>query len=186
MLWKLPDGQAAGAEQPRWRSTTSDLREKARKIEETLATFGVVARVREINSGPTVTQFALEPGEGVRVARIAALHNDLALALAAPSLRIEAPVPGMSRVGIEVPNTTPGMVGLRNILETDMFRAGKGKLKHPDWPRHPRPAGHHRPGQAAPPAHRRGHRLRQVGGDQLADRLLPDAAHARRTALPDD
>jgi S-DNA-T family DNA segregation ATPase FtsK/SpoIIIE len=78
-----------------------------------------------------VTQFALEPGEGVPVASNAALNNDLALALPAPSLPIEAPVPGMSRVGIEVPNTTPGMVGLRNILEADVFRAGKGKLKIP-------------------------------------------------------
>jgi S-DNA-T family DNA segregation ATPase FtsK/SpoIIIE len=130
MLWKLPAvdllERITDVE-----INDRDLREKAKKIEETLATFGVAARVREINSGPTVTQFALEPGEGVRVARIAALHNDLALALAAPSLRIEAPVPGMSRVGIEVPNTTPGMVGLRNILEADVFRAGKGKLKIP-------------------------------------------------------
>jgi S-DNA-T family DNA segregation ATPase FtsK/SpoIIIE len=130
MLWKLPAvdllERITDVE-----INDRDLREKARKIEEALATFGVMARVREINSGPTVTQFALEPGEGVRVARIAALHNDLALALAAPSLRIEAPVPGMSRVGIEVPNTTPGMVGLRNILEADVFRAGKGKLKIP-------------------------------------------------------
>jgi S-DNA-T family DNA segregation ATPase FtsK/SpoIIIE len=130
MLWKLPAvdllERITDVE-----INDRDLREKARKIEEALATFGVMARVREINSGPTVTQFALEPGEGVRVARTAALHNDLALALAAPSLRIEAPVPGMSRVGIEVPNTTPGMVGLRNILEADVFRAGKGKLKIP-------------------------------------------------------
>ncbi len=130
MLWKLPTvdllERITDVE-----INDRDLREKARKIEEALGTFGVVARVREINSGPTVTQFALEPGEGVRVARIAALHNDLALALAAPSLRIEAPVPGMSRVGIEVPNTVPGMVGLRNILEADVFRAGKGKLRIP-------------------------------------------------------
>src|SRR5262249_27100958 len=93
MLWKLPEitllERASEVE-----INDADLMQRARKIEETLATFSVEARVREINSGPAVTQFALEPGEGVRVARISALANDLALALAAPSIRIEAPVPG--------------------------------------------------------------------------------------------
>jgi DNA segregation ATPase FtsK/SpoIIIE, S-DNA-T family len=130
MLWKLPDvallERASEVE-----VNDTDLMQKARKIEETLATFGVEARVREINSGPAVTQFALEPGEGVRVARIAALANDLALALAAPSIRIEAPVPGMSRVGVEVPNVSPALVGLRNILETDAFKHARAKLRFP-------------------------------------------------------
>jgi S-DNA-T family DNA segregation ATPase FtsK/SpoIIIE len=130
MLWKLPEitllDRATEVE-----INDADLMLKARKIEETLATFSVEARVREINSGPAVTQFALEPGEGVRVARIASLANDLALALAAPSIRIEAPVPGMSRVGIEVPNVTPALVGLRNILETDLYRASRAKLRYP-------------------------------------------------------
>jgi S-DNA-T family DNA segregation ATPase FtsK/SpoIIIE len=130
MLWKLPDvnllERASEVE-----VNDTDLMQKARKIEETLATFGVEARVREINSGPAVTQFALEPGEGVRVARIAALANDLALALAAPSIRIEAPVPGMSRVGVEVPNVSPALVGLRNILETDNFKHARAKLRFP-------------------------------------------------------
>jgi S-DNA-T family DNA segregation ATPase FtsK/SpoIIIE len=130
MLWKLPEiGLLERSSEIE--INDRDLRDKAKKIQDSLATFGVVASVREINSGPTVTQFALEPGEGVRVARIAALSNDLALALAAPSLRIEAPIPGMSRVGIEVPNTTPGMVGLRNIMESDFYRAGKGKMRIP-------------------------------------------------------
>jgi S-DNA-T family DNA segregation ATPase FtsK/SpoIIIE len=130
MLWKLPEvnllDRASEVE-----VNDTDLMLKARKIEETLATFSVEARVREINSGPAVTQFALEPGEGVRVARIAALANDLALALAAPSIRIEAPVPGMSRVGIEVPNVTPALVGLRNILETENFKHARAKLRFP-------------------------------------------------------
>ena len=82
----------------------TDLRRKSDVIEATLNSFRVEARVREINPGPTVTQFALEPGVGVPVRRITALENDLALALAAPSIRIEAPVPGMARVGIEIPN----------------------------------------------------------------------------------
>ncbi len=130
MIWKLPDisllERATEVE-----INDGDLMQKARKIEECLRTFNVGARVREINSGPAVTQFALEPDEGIRVAKIVGLANDLALALAAPSIRIEAPVPGMARVGIEVPNVTLALVGLRNILETPAFQNGRGKLKLP-------------------------------------------------------
>ena len=76
------------------RQTRRSLHAKAALIEETLASFKVEAKVREINPGPAVTQFALEPGNGVKVRRITELQNDLALALAAPSIRIEAPIPG--------------------------------------------------------------------------------------------
>jgi len=130
MIWKLPDmGLLERATEIE--VNDGDLMLKARKIEECLRTFNVGARVREINSGPAVTQFALEPDEGIRVAKIVGLANDLALALAAPSIRIEAPVPGMARVGIEVPNVTLALVGLRNILETPAFQNGRGKLKLP-------------------------------------------------------
>lgn len=104
---------------------------KARRIEETLISFKVEARVREINPGPAVTQFALEPGTGVKVRRITELQNDLALALAAPSIRIEAPVPGMARVGLEIPNETIATVGLRETLESSTFVTGKQKLPIP-------------------------------------------------------
>lgn len=107
----------------------NELRKKARLIEDTLASFGVSAFVREVNTGPTVTQFALEPDVGVKVARIVALQNDLALALAAPAIRIEAPVPGQSRVGVEVPNAKVATVGLRELLESDEFLRKQGKLK---------------------------------------------------------
>lgn len=103
----------------------------ARRIEETLTSFRVEARVREINPGPAVTQFALEPGSGVKVRRITELQNDLALALAAPSIRIEAPVPGMARVGLEIPNETIATVGLRETLESSTFVKGKQKLPIP-------------------------------------------------------
>jgi S-DNA-T family DNA segregation ATPase FtsK/SpoIIIE len=106
-----------------------ELRKKARLIENTLSSFGVEAYVREVNTGPTVTQFALEPGIGVKVARITALANDMALALAAPAIRIEAPVPGQSRVGIEVPNTKIATVGLREIMEAEEFNKKVGRLK---------------------------------------------------------
>lgn len=108
-----------------------DLQRRAALIEETLASFRVEARVREINPGPTVTQFALEPGIGVPVRRILSLDKDLALALAAPSIRIEAPVPGMARVGIEIPNAELTLVGLREVLESSVFVKGKTKLPIP-------------------------------------------------------
>ena len=107
----------------------SDIKTKIRIIEETLGSFNVEAVVREVNTGPAVTQFAIEPGVGVRVNRITALDKDLALALAAPDIRIEAPIPGQQRVGIEVPNASLQVVGLRGIMEADNFRNGKGRLK---------------------------------------------------------
>lgn len=108
-----------------------ELRQKAKRIEETLASFRVEARVREVNPGPTVTQFALEPGVGIKVRRITELQNDLALALAARSLRIEAPVPGAARVGLEIPNDHVTTVGLRETLESPVFTRGKAKLPIP-------------------------------------------------------
>ena len=110
---------------------TVELGNKATLIEETLASFKVDANVREINPGPAVTQYTLEPGSGVKVRRITELQNDLALALAAPSIRIEAPVPGMARVGIEIPNDQVTTVGLRETLESTQFIKGKAKLPVP-------------------------------------------------------
>jgi S-DNA-T family DNA segregation ATPase FtsK/SpoIIIE len=104
-------------------------------IEKTLADFGIPARVVDFKTGPSVTQFALEPGyietagpdgemrrSKVRVSAISGLANDLALALSAPRLRIEAPVPGHPYMGIEVPNRKPALVRLRPILETEAFQ----------------------------------------------------------------
>jgi S-DNA-T family DNA segregation ATPase FtsK/SpoIIIE len=110
---------------------THDLHAKARLIEETLLSFKVEAHVREINPGPAVTQFALEPGNGVKVRRITELQSDLALALAAPSIRIEAPIPGFARVGLEIPNPQIATVGLRETLESSTFGKGKQKLPIP-------------------------------------------------------
>ncbi len=108
-----------------------ELEAKAKLIEETLTSFKVDAYVREINPGPTVTQYTLEPGQGVKVRRITELQNDLALAMAAPSIRIEAPVPGMARVGIEIPNEQVATVGLRETLEAPAFQRSKAKLPIP-------------------------------------------------------
>jgi S-DNA-T family DNA segregation ATPase FtsK/SpoIIIE len=105
-------------------------------IEETLSDFGVPVRVVHVESGPTVTQFGVEPlfteqsgrRRKVRVNRIVNLADDLALALAAPAVRIEAPVPGRPYVGIEVPNTVKAMVSMRGILESGALRQNGGKL----------------------------------------------------------
>ena len=143
--------------------TPADNQERAEQIESALASHGIDAKVTQINSGPTVTQFGVEPGwfrkykeirerdtEGklmvddqgrpvtrrdevskkrVRVDQIAALDKDLALAMAAPTIRIEAPIPGKALVGIEVPNVTMGKVGLREALAGPEFQKTLGKSK---------------------------------------------------------
>ncbi len=109
------------------------VEQRARLIEETLASFGAPAQVVEINRGPTITQFGVEPlfiesrngRTRVRVSKIVSLSDDLALALAAPRIRIQAPVPGRSYVGIEVPNDEMTLVNLREILESDVFARAK-------------------------------------------------------------
>jgi S-DNA-T family DNA segregation ATPase FtsK/SpoIIIE len=112
----------------------ADVRRKSQIIEETLSSFGVPVRVVEVNQGPSVTQFGLEPGyvdrgtsnglrQRVRVAQISSLSNDLALALAAAPIRIEAPVPGRSIVGLEVPNSSTSLVSLRGVIESPEFRS---------------------------------------------------------------
>jgi DNA segregation ATPase FtsK/SpoIIIE, S-DNA-T family len=109
----------------------NDLEAKARRIEETLRSFKVEADVREIFPGPAVTLFTLQPGSGVKVRRITELQNDLALSLAAASIRIEAPVPGMARVGIEIPNASISTVGLRETLESIGYQKSNAKLPLP-------------------------------------------------------
>ena len=107
----------------------ADIKAKIKVIEEALASFNVEATVREVNTGPAVTQFAIEPGVGVRVSRVTSLDKDLALALAAPDIRIEAPIPGQSRIGVEVPNATLQVVGLRGLMESEVYAGSKARLK---------------------------------------------------------
>jgi len=102
--------------------------ENSRILEETLKSFKVDAKVIEVSVGPTVTRYDLAPGPGVKVTKISNLANDLALSLAAQGLRIEAPVPGKSAVGIEVPNKEPQTVLLRDILDDDVFQEFPSKL----------------------------------------------------------
>ena len=113
------------------------IEQRARLIAETLASFGAPVQVVEINRGPTITQFGVEPlfvetrsgRTRVRVNKIASLADDLALALAAPRIRIQAPVPGHSYVGIEVPNEEMTLVALRDIIESEPFQRNKNPLK---------------------------------------------------------
>jgi S-DNA-T family DNA segregation ATPase FtsK/SpoIIIE len=152
--WRLPPIDILDMS-PEVEFTQADNMQRARLIEEALASYGVEAKVVQINAGPTVTQFGVEPGwdrkfkeikekdaEGnvhtqlvevsktrVKVDRITSLANDLALALAAPSIRMEAPVPGKAVVGIEVPNTTSDIVSLRGVVETSSFQKLATKTK---------------------------------------------------------
>ncbi|HEU4455992.1 MAG TPA: DNA translocase FtsK 4TM domain-containing protein [Longimicrobium sp.] len=95
---------------------------------EKLATFKIDGRIVGMTTGPVVTQFEVEPAPGVKVARIANLEADLALALRAPSVRIVAPIPGKGAVGVEVPNPVPEMVFFREVIESPQFRASKAQL----------------------------------------------------------
>ena len=96
----------------------ADDSDRAHVLEDTLASFGVGAKVQHIVRGPSITRYELKPERGVKISRIAALSDDIALALAATSVRIEAPIPGKSAVGIEVPNATVSIVTVREILES--------------------------------------------------------------------
>ncbi|MHB8618748.1 MAG: DNA translocase FtsK [Chloroflexota bacterium] len=110
-------------------ATPDDLERKARVIVDTLGSFGVEAVVKEIKSGPAITRFGLLPAEGVKVSRITNLADDVALRLAAASIRVQAPVPGYGMVGIEIPNDSTSIVNLRAILKSDEWGRAKGKLR---------------------------------------------------------
>jgi len=105
--------------------TSGDIKNNMLIIQRTLENFGIPVEMGEVNVGPTVTQYTLKPAEGIKLTRITALSNDLALSLAAHPIRIEAPIPGRSLVGVEVPNQTKAIVGLREVLGGEMFKTRK-------------------------------------------------------------
>lgn len=107
-----------------------DIKGNAGIIEQTLESFGITARVVEVNLGPAVTQYALEVALGTKLSKITGLERDLALALAAPTgtIRIEAPIPGRSLVGIELPNREPEFVTIRKMLQSDVMQQNGSKL----------------------------------------------------------
>ena len=100
----------------------------ANKLQKTLYSFGVSAKVENVSVGPTITRYELKPAEGVRVSKIANLADDIALSLAAETIRIEAPIPGKQAVGIEIPNKEKEVVHLKDIIDSNEFKNAKSKL----------------------------------------------------------
>lgn len=135
--WQLPDVKAVLEPGSAPEVNDEFIQQRARLIQETLASFGAPVQVVEINRGPSITQFGVEPlfvetrsgRTKVRVSKISSLADDLALALAAPRIRIQAPVPGHSYVGIEVPNDEMTLVALRDIVESEIFLRNKHPLR---------------------------------------------------------
>ena len=107
---------------------TKALTDTAARLQKTLYSFGVSAKVENVSVGPAITRYELKPAEGVRVSKIANLADDIALNLAAETIRIEAPIPGKQAVGIEVPNKEKEMVPLRDVIESDEFQNNDSKL----------------------------------------------------------
>lgn len=128
-IWKYPP-ISVFTETNIGKANRGDIKNNAATIEQTLESFGIAARVVEVNLGPAVTQYAIEVALGTKLSKITALERDLALALAAPTgtIRIEAPIPGRSLVGIELPNIAPEFVPLRKMLESDAMKTHKSKL----------------------------------------------------------
>ncbi len=115
-------------ERDKGKAETGDIKANANIIKRTLQNFGISVEMDEISIGPSVTRYALKPAEGVKLSKIVALNNDLALALAAHPIRIEAPIPGKSLVGIEIPNTTKTTVGLATLLGSEEYQESEKPL----------------------------------------------------------
>lgn len=113
MLGRVPKSRSTGG--------TRDITENVKILEETLTSFGVKVKVVQVSRGPTVTRYEVQPAPGVKVSRIMSLADDIALAMAAPDVRIEAPIPGKAALGIEVPNKEISLVHLRELLESKEF-----------------------------------------------------------------
>ncbi|MBU4223973.1 DNA translocase FtsK [Patescibacteria group bacterium] len=109
-------------EQDKGKPSSGDIKANANIIKRTLQNFGIDVEMDEINIGPSVTQYTFRPAEGIKLSRLIGLQNDLSLALAAYPLRIEAPIPGKSLVGIEIPNSTKTLIGLGTLLSEDIFQ----------------------------------------------------------------
>jgi S-DNA-T family DNA segregation ATPase FtsK/SpoIIIE len=115
-------------EEDKGKPNTGDIKANANIIKRTLANFGIEVEMDEITIGPTVTRYALKPAEGIKLSRIVGLQNDLALSLAAHPIRIEAPIPGKSLVGIEIPNKSKSIVGLATLLSDEKFQNSSKNL----------------------------------------------------------
>lgn len=127
--WRYPPLSFLDSTAPQ-EADRGDIKKNAEVIEKNLESFGIAARVAEVNLGPSVTQYALEIALGTKLSKITTLANDLALALAAPTgqIRIEAPIPGRSLVGVEVPNRSLQLVTLKQMLTAEALKKSKSKL----------------------------------------------------------
>lgn len=128
-LWKQPPLSLLTSTHGQ-KANRGDLKHNAATIESVLESFGIKAKVAEVNCGPAVTQYALQISRGTKISKITSLQNDLALALAAPTgqIRIEAPIPGRSYVGVEIPNISPESVTLRQVLNSSVMKKQRSKL----------------------------------------------------------
>ena len=124
--WKFPSLEIL--EKNTTKAVAEDIKTNSASIKKTLLNFGIPAEVAEINVGPTVTQYAIKPAEGIKLSRITAIQSNLAMSLAAHPIRIEAPIPGRSLVGVEVPNKVKRVVSLRDLLEDPAFKESPEKL----------------------------------------------------------
>ena len=129
--WTFPELDLLESKRSELTVKDDDLKTQAVRIKEKLAEFDIAVTMRDAHPGPTVTQFTLEPAEGIKLSKIESLKDDLALALAAQSLRIEAPIPGKSLVGIEMPNEKRSTVYLREMLESQEFKTSESPLTIP-------------------------------------------------------
>ncbi|HUC94838.1 MAG TPA: DNA translocase FtsK [Candidatus Saccharimonadales bacterium] len=129
-VWRYPSLDLLG-EIESGKADRGDIKGNAAIVEKTLESFGITARVVEVNLGPAVTQYALEVALGTKLSKITSLERDLALALSAPTgtIRIEAPIPGRNLVGIELPNRSAEFVSLRKMMESEEMRGAKSKLE---------------------------------------------------------
>lgn len=129
--WKFPDLDLLESKHSELTVNDDELKEQAALIQQKLQEFDIAVTMKDAHPGPTVTQFTLQPSEGIKLSKIESLKDDLALALAAQSLRIEAPIPGKSLVGIEMPNAKRSTVYLRELLESNSFRKSESPLTIP-------------------------------------------------------
>lgn len=129
--WAAPDLDLLAAPAPDVAQDDDLLADNARKIKAKLEQFGIQVSMHEVHVGPTVIQYTLKPSEGIKLSKITGLKNDLALALAATAIRIEAPIPGKGLVGIEVPNEHRSAVHLREILESKEYGSMTSNLRFP-------------------------------------------------------
>ena len=144
-------------------------------LEATMREFGVDARLVGATVGPTVTRYELELAPGVKVSRVTNLSKEIAYSMASHDVRILAPIPGRSAIGVEVPNKARPVVTLGDILASDEVKKSTRRARRRDGPRHRGPRGHVEPGDLPARAHRRSDRRGQV---ELHQQHRDDVAHA--------